>query len=216
MNQKYTISFQPAAAPITEPVTKFGGQPVWLAEPEWPMSKETGEPMRFICQIALYSEIFGAMKGKLAYVFMTDGEDYVDGTWEPEGGENAVIIQPHGANAATTPLATGPSLYEMKEQAGEEFLQPIPCEFSVELVLGDDPARGFEDDGDGAAYEEVKIGGTPIFLQGEEYPAGEDWRLLLQLDSASVPFYVNFGDAGVGYAFISEDGSKGRFLWQCG
>jgi uncharacterized protein YwqG len=69
---------------------------------------------------------------------------------------------------------------------------------------------------DGAAYEEVKIGGTSIFLQGEEYPEGGDWRLLLQLDSASVPFHVNFGDAGIGYAFISGDGNKGRFLWQCG
>jgi hypothetical protein len=216
LKQKYTVSFHPASAPITEPVTKFGGQPVWIAEPEWPLSEETGEPMRFICQVALYPEIFGDVKGKMAYVFMTDGEDYVDGTWEPEGGENAVIIQPNGVNAATRPLGTGPSLYEMKEGEGEGLLQPAPCEFSVELELGDDPERGFEDDPDGEAYEGVKIGGTPIFLQGEEYPEGEGWRLLLQLDSASVPFYVNFGDAGVGYAFISEDGSRGKFLWQCG
>ena len=214
--RKYTVSFHPASAPITEPVTKFGGQPVWIAEPEWPLSEETGEPMRFICQVALYPEIFGEVKGKMAYVFMTDGEDYVDGTWEPEGGENAVIVQPNGANVATKPLVTGPSLYEMREQEGEELLQPVPCEFSVDLELGGDPERGLEDDSDGAAYEEIKIGGTPIFLQGEEYPEGDGWLLLLQLDSASVPFYVNFGDAGLGYAFISEDGSKGRFLWQCG
>jgi len=216
LKKKYTISFHPTSVPITEPITKFGGQPVWLAEPEWPLSKETGEPMRFICQVALYPEIFGHVEGKIAYIFMTDGEDYVDGTWEPEGGENAVIIQPNGANGASKPLDTGPSLYEMKEQEGEGLLQSVPCEFAVELKLGDDPERGFEDDLDGAAYEEVKIGGTPIFLQGEEYPEGDDWRLLLQLDSASVPFYVNFGDAGVGYAFISNDGRKGKLLWQCG
>jgi uncharacterized protein YwqG len=216
LTKKYTVSFHPTSAPITEPVTKFGGQPVWLTEPEWPLSKETGEPMRFIGQVALYSEIFDGVEGKMAYIFMSDGEDYVDGTWEPEGGENAVIIQPNGDNVETKSLVTGPSLYQMEEREGSELLHSILCEFSVELRLGDDPERGFEDDTDGAAYEEVKIGGTPIFLQGEEYPEGGGWRLLLQMDSASVPFHVNFGDAGVGYAFISGDGNKGRFLWQCG
>jgi len=216
LKKKYSVSFHPTSSPITEPVTKFGGQPVWIAEPEWPLSKATGEPMRFICQVALYPEIFGAVEGQMAYIFMTDGEDYVDGTWEPDSGENAVVIQPNGDNVATNPLATGQSLYQMKEQEGAELLQPVPCEFFVELKLGDDPERGFEDDMDGEAYDEVKVGGTPMFLQGEEYPEGGDWRLLLQLDSASVPFYVNFGDAGVGYAFISEDGRKGKFLWQCG
>ena len=61
----------------------------------------------------------------------------------------------------------------------------------------------------------MKIGGPPVFIQGEEYPAGDGWRLLLQFDSASVPFYVNFGDTGIGYAFLSADGRSGKFLWQC-
>jgi uncharacterized protein YwqG len=213
--RKYTFSLHPTSLPITEPVTKFGGQPVWLAEPEWPVSKETGEPMRFICQVALYLEIFGEVEGRIAYIFMTDGDEYVDGTWEPDGGENAVIVQPNGDNVPTESRPTGPTLYQMEEVEGHEWLQPVPCEFSVELKPGDDLERGGEDNKDGAAYEELKIGGTPIFLQGDEYPEGGIWHLLLQLDSTSVPFFVNFGDAGIGYAFISEDGRKGRFLWQC-
>jgi hypothetical protein len=108
LKRKYTISFRPAPAPVTEPVTKFGGQPVWVGKPEWPLSRETGEPMRFICQVALDLEIFGGEAGRMAYIFMTDGEEYVDGTWDPDG-ENAVIIQPDGNNVATRPLATGPS-----------------------------------------------------------------------------------------------------------
>lgn len=216
LKKKYKVSFIPAAAPITEPVTKFGGQPVWLTGPEWPLSGETGEPMRFICQIAIDPEIFGGAAGRVAYLFMTDGEEFVDGTYEPDGGENAVIIQPDGNNVATEPLVTGPSLYSMEENEGADLLHPVPCEFSVALEPGSDPERGFEDDEGGTAYAEVKIGGTPIFLQGEEYPAGGGWLLLLQLDSATAPFHVNFGDAGVGYAFISEDGRSGKFLWQCG
>ena len=216
MAKKYTVSFIPAASPITEPVTKFGGQPVWVSGPEWPLSRETGEPMRFICQVAVDPEISGGGAGRMAYLFMTDGEEFVDGTYEPDGGENAVILQPGGDNMAAEPLATGPTLYAMEEEPGADLLQPVPREFAVTLEPGADPERGFEDDEDGAAYEGAKIGGIPVFLQGEEYPAGGGWRLLLQLDSATVPFYVNFGDAGVGYAFISEDGRRGRFLWQCG
>jgi uncharacterized protein YwqG len=60
-----------------------------------------------------------------------------------------------------------------------------------------------------------KVAGTPGFIQADEFPEAGPWRLLLQLDSMTVPFHVNFGDAGIGYAYISEDGRSGRFLWQC-
>lgn len=40
--KKHTLEFAATASPITVPVTKFGGQPVWIAEPEWPLSRETG------------------------------------------------------------------------------------------------------------------------------------------------------------------------------
>jgi len=53
-----------------------------------------------------------------------------------------------------------------------------------------------------------KFGGTPIFLQGDEFPNGGPWNRLLQLDSTKVPFSINFGDAGNGYAFISKDVKK--------
>jgi uncharacterized protein YwqG len=65
------------------------------------------------------------------------------------------------------------------------------------------------------ALEGNKIGGTPTFIQSDEFPPGGAWALLLQLDSTAVPFRINFGDAGVGYAFVSHDATQGRFLWQC-
>ena len=196
---------------ITKPVTKFGGQPVWIEKPEWAVSLSTGNPMRFICQIALDQELFENSESKMAYIFMTDEEEYVDGTWEPDGGENAVIIQPSGNNPNSVYLEAGPSLYEMREVENEEFLQPFDCEFSIESVLSEDEEE-FEE-----GEFENKMGGYPYFLQGEEYPSEvkEEWNLLLQLDSASVPFEINFGDSGVGYAFISKNGKTGKFLWQC-
>ncbi len=214
MKKKYTISFQETKIPITEPVTKFGGQPVWIEKPEWAISKTTGKPMMFICQIELDKEIFGNIEGKMAYVFMTDdGDNYVDRTWEADGGENAVVIQPNGNNPESVSIQTGQSLSVWKEITGKKERRPFACEFAIGKaeIMSD-----VEEDDDEGDFEN-KIGGIPHFLQGEEFPGNNktDWKLLLQLDSSSVPFEINFGDAGVGYAFISNDGKTGRFLWQC-
>lgn len=53
MPKKYTNTYREVTSPIMEPVTKFGGQPVWIGEPQWPVSRQYGTPMQFICQIAL-------------------------------------------------------------------------------------------------------------------------------------------------------------------
>jgi hypothetical protein len=207
MVPKYSLTFHEAEEPITGFVTKFGGQPIWYGEPQWPLSRSTGEPMEFICQIALDPHLFGNIPGRMAYLFMAEDGD----TWDPESGDNAVIIQPGICDMPVEPLLTGPV--------------SIEGEFAVELTPGEDPDSLVEDEAVHASEEaweeftahwnEDKIGGTPAFLQGPEFPANGNWKLLLQLDSTNDLFWVNFGDAGVGYAFLSEDGTRGKFLWQC-
>ena len=225
MPKKFVISFREASSPITEPQTKFGGQPNWILEPQWPLSRETGNPMRFVCQIRLAKELFPEVAAEMAYLFMTDeeGEDaFVDGTYEPDGGENAVILQPGVPAVPTTRLSDGPTLYRMVPRPGQNRLQPESCEFAVELNVGDDipflpeEERWKQPDADVAQLNENKVGGTPVFLQGDDFPFGGSSRLLLQLDSCSVPFSINFGDAGVGYAFLNDTGDQAKFLWQCG
>jgi hypothetical protein len=95
---KYDIEFIEADAPIADPVTKFGGQPVWLESAEWPLSKELGRQMQLVCQIALDPDVFGVSPGRMAYLFITGGseDEWVDGTYDPNSGENAVIVQPGG------------------------------------------------------------------------------------------------------------------------
>lgn len=66
-----------------------------------------------------------------------------------------------------------------------------------------------------AALRGNKLGGAPGWVQFEETP-GEGYALLLQLEMGDVPFKVNFGDCGAGYAFLAPDGRSGKFLWQCG
>ena len=226
MRPRYSLTFHEVQQPITQPATKFGGQPVWLTAPEWPLSRSTAEPMRFICQIALDSHIFGKIPGQMAYLFISDGKEFVDNTFDPEGGENAVIIQPGTSEIPTQPLLTGPTLYKMVKHPSENILVPESCEFAIKISPGEDSDVLIEDEAmleDSESWEEftmrlseIKIGGTPAFLQGPEFPEGDNWQLLLQLDSSSVPFSINFGDAGIGYAFLAEDGRSGKFLWQCG
>lgn len=227
MPKRAKIRFIESEGPVAGLVTKFGGQPTWMGEPQWPLSSQLGEPMQFICQIRLDPEIFGSTPAQMAYLFMSDNEEHVDGTWEPEGGENAVVLQPGGVSLdiKTAPLATGPSLYRMAETPTGDKLAPVACESAVDLEFDDEAVSPGEVEGWSSPESEEdqehlqgnKIGGAPWFLQGPEYPEGdeEQWTLLLQLDSAAVPFHVNFGDDGVGYAFLSKDGRAARFLWQC-
>ncbi len=79
------------------------------------------------------------------------------------------------------------------------------------MDLPDEQARAYR-----GSLSGNKLGGTPGFLQADELPIADPWYLLLQLDSAQVPFWINFGDAGIGYAFINHAGTDGKFLWQCG
>lgn len=212
--KRHTITFHQAQSPILDPVTKFGGQPAWVTELTWPLSRSTGQPMRFIGQVSLYPGIVGDIDARMAYVFMTDlMDEYVDDTWDPNSGENAVVLQPGRYAGEAAPTAEGPTLYRMVRGETPGRLVPEPCEFAVSLEPEEEAAGSGETD---ESLEGNKIGGTPWFIQEPEYPDDSTaWRLLLQLDSASVPFYVNFGDAGVGYVFLSEDGQMAGFLWQC-
>ena len=174
--------------------TKFGGQPDWIEEPQWPLSKELNQPMRFIGQFSFDDIGLEEYAGKIAYIFMTEEDDeYVDGTWEHDSGENSIVIQSNGiTDQPTKALAEGPS-------------RDLTSLSIVKKKLDSDNIEG------------SRVGGQPAFMQGEEYPGPkDDWQFFAQIDSCSLPFELNFGDAGIGYAFISKDGKQGKFLWQCG
>jgi hypothetical protein len=183
----HELLLSPADAPVLGLVTKFGGQPTWAEEPAWPLSGELGTPMRFIGQVAVPAADGGPQR--MAYLFITqDDEEDVDGTWEPDSGENALICQPGTVASfiATEPLARGPSVG--------------PDVAAAEVATDDAEASGNH------------VGGRPGWLQSDETPEG--FSFLFQLDATQLPFWVNFGDAGLGYAFVDLATGEGRFLWQ--
>jgi uncharacterized protein (TIGR02996 family) len=138
--------FRRVKRPVTRPVTKFGGQPVWLGDPIWPMSREDDRPMQFVCQVAVPDFLGPGLAGKMVYLFVNHAEHE---NWRefcgtisplyPDEGENAVVIQPGGDPPAPTvvlPLGargqrrrkrplpvegkrTGPTLYDKAGKPGE-------------------------------------------------------------------------------------------------
>jgi len=202
---------------------KFGGEPYGLPPSLWPTSKASREPMQFICQIPFGPDLFPDVAEAVAYLFMSTGD--IEGTWLPDGGENAVVIVPRHKLTGSITVGNAPRLSRMVKQWWSRTLVPEPCTFSARLAISSDPdfipAEGLAEfsESQRVAYRTAllgnKLGGNPCFLQWDELPFSDGWHLLLQLDSATVPFWINFGDAGIGYAFLNSSGTEGRFLWQC-
>ncbi|WP_413753970.1 hypothetical protein NRF20_36825 [Streptomyces sp. R-74717] len=204
--------------------------------------------MQFLGQFALSG-------GRLAYLFMADSEEgFVDGTWEPDAGENALLVQPGGRVPDFVTVrrqAQGPTAgpdhvpdppgagwpgaampVELREgpAALPMFVGRVPDgEGNVRVVSAWEPGEGRIPDVTASAdavaslrreHAEARLqffggpGIPPRWLQDEDEDPDEDWSLLVQLAVDRLPFWVNFGDGGVGYAFLSPDGLEGRFLWQ--
>jgi hypothetical protein len=88
-------NFTRAVGPIREPVTKFGGLPVWVDTPQWPVSCSLGTPMQFLAQVAIESSV--------VYLFATWGFD-ADNS---QPGESAAILQQRSPDRAVV-IIDGP------------------------------------------------------------------------------------------------------------
>ncbi|MER7707691.1 hypothetical protein ABTX81_32925 [Kitasatospora sp. NPDC097605] len=94
----YDVAFLPrqqmtlraAEQPVSDPVAKLGGQPVWLDEPAWPVDPASGRPLVFIGQFPIPGDEL-----RLAYLFL-DEEDLIMGGDAPETGEAVLLVQPDG------------------------------------------------------------------------------------------------------------------------
>src|SRR5437867_1016919 len=94
----YYCELRRTPEPITEPVTKIGGAPVFLQPAEWPTCKECGQPMQFLAQLRLDKPLPLSDRYAMAYVFMCD--TCIESA-EPGAGANAVILQMLTSRAAS-------------------------------------------------------------------------------------------------------------------
>lgn len=204
-------------------VTKFGGQPDWLTVPQWPISEGWDCPMMFVAQIVLDERLFQVDQKRVAYLFVTHKESPKDTFFEPDiidpdGGENAIIIQPDGeVFTLTKEIINGPTLFD---KSGEMFqgYPSVKLESDPDFINSDDFDLLPENDKDQYfdAVDGDKIGGTPIFFQGDDWPEGGDekWQLLLQLNSNFLPFDLNLGGSPTMFALVSKDLKEGKIVIQ--
>lgn len=182
-------------------ITKFGGQPDWIESPQWPVSLPwDNRPLKFIGQIRLndfYSELENLT---LAYIFMTQPEDKADPFFDPDiifpdEGENAVIIQPNGKIPEYIHIDT----FSIGPTVDSETIW-IPQTTEIEEI---EPTEFKQIDVD-------KFCGIPAFFQNSEVEA--DKRLLLQLHTNWLPFYINAGGSPTMFTFLNDKKNEGLLL----
>ncbi len=202
------VAFEEVSSPILELVTKFGGQPVWLDKPCWPLSSESGKPIPFLGQVALEGDLFGELEAKMAYVFY--------GTYDPltdsvDDQAKAVVLQPGYFEKPFIALDTGPTL-------GGEYV--VVLEAHEDRAFIPEAEREYDSAASKLYFEALefnKIGGTCAIWEDAIFPDGRpgNWQAILQLyspDSVSgVPFDLEYGDGGCGWALLSSDRKSARF-----
>ena len=176
MIQKNTVTLVEAEAELSNPTTKFGGQPDWLAEPQWPLSAETSSPMHFVCQIRLSDAFIDEHGDRLSYLFIS-GPDGGEETWSHDEGENCVIIQ-SSTERLPIPSIPWPPLKKTNSPTGPTVSEKT---FVPTLTAGSDPDYVAQENrseklGD---PEEFKLGGVPVFVQDDDFVLD---RLLLQFN----------------------------------
>ncbi|MEM6344160.1 MAG: DUF1963 domain-containing protein [Bacteroidota bacterium] len=220
--------FENVGSSISTLVSKFGGQPVWLNSPSWPLDPVTNEQMLFLCQLDLVEPIFSKAVGTMVYIFVSDAEIQYDEGIAVIIQSGTSVIKCADSEISFVSKAKGPSIYEIRDDGSEiekeyrlEFesvenetdisLEEIDDIFEIDLKEG---YRFFRPE-----FSGNKMGGLPIVIGGfsnlPEFYSQEDWHLLLQLapidgywnnrEANFFPFHMELGEFGILTIFISKD-----------
>ncbi|HAS42583.1 MAG TPA: hypothetical protein DCS93_19035 [Microscillaceae bacterium] len=227
---KKEFEFVESSSPITEPISKFGGQPVWINTPHWPLDPYSSEPMLFMGQIALKNDIFPTSDGLVAYIFF-------GAALEPVTGSALAIVlqnpQDDFFNTHSNPEikftseATGPTIYEFNEEdemVSKEYLLSFQNLKEEESVPFEERYTQGELDievGYNFSKPELagnKIGGQPIYVERRTPPdcfTSDDWHILLQLAPKQgyidgygtnfYPFHMELYGFSIVQIFVSKD-----------
>lgn len=181
--------------------TRFGGQPDWIAAPQWPVSLPwDNRPLKFIGQIRL-NDFDSELKDLiLIYIFMTQPEDKTDPFFDPDiiypdGGENAIIVQPNGkipeyihtGNFRIGPTVDRETIWIPQTTESEEMVTTEFKQLDVD-----------------------KFCGIPAFFQNSKVKS--DDMLLLQLHTNWLPFYLNGGGEPTMFTFLNGKKDGGFIL----
>lgn len=211
---RWGLKLRRVNAPRPGLTTRFGGQPFFPGDPVWPLHPTLSTPLTFLCQIVVPSTVVGDGTW-LAHVFVDVGSgDFVNDPEYPYPlPATAVIVHPRGTWwGPTVARRVGPTYaHDRPDHAvdRDRFLPGPQFGFvitEVDLVAGADPVawpKGVEfeitDD------DWMKVGGTPLTLQGgEEGWVAKGWRFLASFTAWMVGHEM--GDVAECYVWVHPDG----------
>jgi hypothetical protein len=148
--------------------------------------------MRFIALFVADAQRLPLVRAKALALFQCE-EGHDCRSWDPDAGANAAVLLPE----APPPPHPG----QTEGSMGVAYSRRTETDVTE---LGQSPSPGGS-----------KLGGYATWVQDPEVPPCDVCRkpmtFALQLDSGEIG--VNFGDIGIGYAFVCP-GHGAKFLWQ--
>jgi len=184
-----------------EPPAKFFGLPDWRETPAWPVGGD-GRLLMFYGQLPI-DEV------RTAYLFTAGPEE-----WQALGPGSAMVVQPGGpSHLPTVESSVGPRSFGpvFDESRFIRRVRRLPRdERYVVWSEGADPVE-YPPGVAPASEGWNKVGGTPVWLQGDETP-GPEWGYALQLEAGFAG--DERGDGAIFYGWVNEAG-QGALGWQC-
>lgn len=221
MITKYDIiKFNKSGQKVDKPISKFGGQPVWIDGEQWPTSIGWQDrKMMFVGQILIEKGMLGNEMELMVYIFVTHPESYEDDFFDPDmgewdGGENAVIIQSFENIHYNPKYQEGPTLFDENNEH-YEYIPVLKRGYDPDFITNSE-FRKLDYEQQKKYFDAIdtnKIGGTPNFCRNEVFWEDE-WILLLQLKCDFLPFVLRGGTMAMLYIFISKDFKRAGMLIQ--
>jgi hypothetical protein len=168
--------------------------------------------MQFLAQVLLEDVDALAKRKELLLLFQCQNDPGLCDEWDPDSGGNAALLVP----SSELKLLSAPGLKRLTTLSKAQGVRATEYDDARKRDTADDfYVEALEKNGMSVVG---KLGGRPVWLQGDETPqcsCGRKMTLVVQIE-----YYagggINFGDAGVGYAFAcTRCKNKAKFLWQC-
>lgn len=191
---------------------QVGGVPRAPRKTLWPICRSCSGPMQFLAQLTLRGNALDDESSRRSLLlFHCQNDPGLCDEWAPDSGANAaLLVQVDGlapmaipSGPTRLPSVTTVACREYDDTRGEVTPDDAYCDA---LVAPESRVMG-------------KIGGRPLWIQGDETPVcecGTRMRFLVQLEERGGGG-INFGGGGAGYAFhCPRCRDAAKFLWQCG
>lgn len=164
--------------------------------------------MQFVSQIDLkeLEPQNSSTANRLLLIFMCQNDPGMCDDWDANCGGNAAILVPYGSASINVPTE-GETLLSK-----EMFAATSLYDSSVAIETDDD---NFVSETKKSPKIFGKIGGNPLWLQGNETPSCSCSKRMSFVAMLEERCGVNFGGGGIGYAFLCDGcESNAKFLWQ--